>query len=101
MNATGLHIFVYIPLASNEKCYYFIKDHQFKKLILNKVIIESSATVQWHMAEEILIAVIFVEFQRQVGQLALQNSGHSVGKWKGGLSAGYSFRIVTLKKWDT
>lgn len=39
------------------------------------------------MADKILIAVIFVEFQRQVGQLALQNSDHSVGKWKGGLSA--------------
>lgn len=48
------------------------------------------------MAGEILIAVIFVEFQRQVGQPALQNSGHSVGKLRGGLCAGNSFSIFTL-----
>lgn len=52
------------------------------------------------MAEEILIAVISVEFQMQVGQLALQNSGHSVGKWEDGLYAGSSFSISTLKKQD-
>lgn len=53
------------------------------------------------MAEEILIAVIFVEFQRQVEQLALQNSGHCVGKWERGICAGNSFGIFTLKKQDT
>lgn len=37
-------------------------------LILHKVIIKYS-TVRWHMAAEILIAVIFVELQRHTGQL--------------------------------
>lgn len=48
--------------------FHFLQDHQFKNLILNKVI-KYSSTVRWHMAGEILIAVIFVEFQRHIQQL--------------------------------
>lgn len=68
MNATGLLTFAYAPHASRKKCFYLLKDHQLKNLFLNKVIIKYS-TVRWHMAEQILIAVIFVEFQGHGVQL--------------------------------
>lgn len=51
LNATGLHTFVYTPIARHEKCFYFLKDHQLKNLIFTKVIIKYSSIVRWHMAE--------------------------------------------------
>lgn len=63
-----------------KKMFLFYKRSSIKKTNFKQGSNKIVATVRWHMAEEILIAVIFVEFQRQVGQLALQNSGQSVGK---------------------
>lgn len=96
MNATGLHTLVYAPPASHEKCFYFLKDHQFKNLILNKVIIKYSSTVRWHMAEEILIAVIFVEFQRHIGQLYKIQVNLLANEEMGSVLINFSVYVVNL-----
>lgn len=38
LNATGLHTFVYTPIARHKKRFCFLKDHQFKNQIFIKVI---------------------------------------------------------------